>query len=144
MSDAVPGFDPATDRASSQRQGRIRSAYQKLLERGDEETAEELRRQETLTKQVHFLRDIPEFDPKHDQNTTNTGKMMVKNVYEGLVELGHDDLAEELRDYTSVQPQKRRAIALAKRVDGKIDPMTGEVIPPDSEDTDQESPPEQR
>jgi len=126
-------FDPANppDKSLATFQKRSVEMYQKLLDRGDEETAEELRHHDSPSRQARFIRqNVVEFDPKHDDDIKNSARMKTKNVYEALVDLGRDDLAEELRTVQNVQPQKERAIEIAKKeVDAQIDMVTGDVEP---------------
>jgi recombinational DNA repair ATPase RecF len=128
----MPEFDPANppDGSLGSFQHQSVKMYEKLLNRGDEETAEQLRELDTASRQARFIRqEVVEFDPKHDEDTQNSAVLRVRNVYDALVELGHDDLAEELRDYNNVTGQRNRAIELAREVDADIDTVTGEVTP---------------
>lgn len=127
-------FDPANppDRLSSFQKQSV-EMYEKLLNRGDEETAEELRSYDTPSRQARFIRqNVVDFDPKHDDDIQNSARMKTRNVYEALVELGYADLAEELRTVQNSVPQKERAIHIADQVDAKIDTVTGEFEQPHS------------
>ena len=129
-------FDPKTDSAvgPSRKKTTVKEMYQKLLDRGDDDLAAELRNKDTVTKQVHFLRDVPDFDPEHDTDVTNTARLAVKNVYEALRELGYDDHADELRTYTSAKTQRGYALTeILPEIDAEIDPVTGEYTAAESD-----------
>lgn len=115
---SVPGYDPATGEHQGPNQGRILSRYNELLERGEEEKAEELR-QANAFEQKALAKQIKDFDPKHNQ-PYNTKRTRVKKTYDDLLEISEeseDDAlakkarkqAEALREYETLGKQHRHA-----------------------------------
>lgn len=128
-------FDPKTDEPadSSKREKKVKNMYEKLLARGATGEAEALRDAGTLHDQVNYIgQQVAAFDPEHDDDLNTSAKIAVKNIYDALRELGHDDLAEELRTYTTTSAQNRRARSIVDEIDDAIDPVTGEVVPAES------------
>jgi len=129
-------FDPADP--PEKPLGRFQSAaiemYEKLLNRGEEDTAEELRSKRSPSGMARFARQqVVEFDPKYDDDTYNVARITVKNVYDALLELGYEERAEELREFTGVQGARRRAREIADEIDAELDPVTGEFERPETE-----------
>jgi len=140
-------FDPADPPSHSlpRFQRKARKTYERLLERGDEETAEELRQQDSPSEMARFARqEVVEFDPANDEQADNTAKIAVQNAYNALIELGYDDHAEELREFTHVGQAKEHVLfkiaPKLKEEDGvAIDPMTGEYDAPDLDETTEQT-----
>lgn len=131
-------FDPADppDRALGRFQSHAVGMYEKLLARGEEETAEELRSKGAASEMARFARqNVVEFDPKHDEDPANTDRIKIQNVYDALVELGHDARAEELREFIDARAAAGRASELAAEVAAEIDPVTGAVEPAEDSDS---------
>lgn len=131
-------FDPADppDRALGRFQAHAVKMYEKLLARGEEETAAELRSKRSPSAMARFARqNVVEFDPKHDEDPANTDRVKIQNVYDALVELGHDARAEELREFINARAAADRASELAAEVAAEIDPVTGTVEPADEPDS---------
>ena len=116
----VEGFDPASDKARGMGQARIKSTYEELLERGEDEMAEKLRRTPATHEQKRLVKNIQDFDPKHNQ-ATNTGRLRVKRTYEALLELAEEssdeddesgvearEAAQELRESQSLGKQRKK------------------------------------
>lgn len=104
----IEGFDPATDPARGATSGIVKSAYQKLRRRGEDDRAESLRRLAPTSRQLQRAKTIRDFDPVHDQ-PNNRDRTTVMTVYDALVEAGHDDAAEELRNVDALQRQVETA-----------------------------------
>lgn len=75
-----------------------------------------------------------------DPEAINTVVERLEMKLEALVELGHDDLAADLRDHTSVQGQKRHAFDLVDEVDAEINPSSSEFTAPDDADVGEGAP----
>lgn len=130
-------FDPKTDEPAddSRAEKNIKKMYEKLLSRGNTEQAEHLRNLDTIGGQVNYIGgSVVEFDPKHDDTLNTSAKIAVKHVYEGLLELGYEERAEELRMYKTTSSQSQFAKSLAEEVDGEIDLISGEVTHPETAD----------
>jgi hypothetical protein len=108
-SEEIHGFDPKhEDHARTQNGGKVLQMYEKLIARGEEDKAEELRRAHPLSNQMEIVNQVtPEFDPKHDDWRSVSRGGIVK-MYEWLVENGHEEDAENLRQLDTVREQKRR------------------------------------
>ncbi|MGB9931559.1 hypothetical protein [Haloarcula amylolytica] len=132
-------FDPKHEPASSRRRSKIKKMYKKLVNRGNEEAAEELRDQDSTAAQVRYLNDVDSFDPKYDEDTDNSAKVAIKNTYDILLELGHDELAEELRSISSVKRARRFVMSeIVPAVDAEIEPMTGRFEPAEDDSPSEE------
>lgn len=113
---AVEGYDPAeSEKGSTPNQGKIRQTYEKLLERGEEEKAEELRRTSPVSKQTQAASEARDFCPVCDQAYT-TSRVRVVEAYEALQDADRTDDAEELRYMNNLNSQKRRAGQVRKEL----------------------------
>jgi hypothetical protein len=120
-------FDPKTDKAAGAPRARVKSGYQKLKQRGEDDLAAEVRNADTLKEAELVIQNVPDFDPKHD-DPNNASRAKVKNIYDSLLELGHDEKATDLRSVEDLGQQDSCASELAREVDG-IDPLTGQLDP---------------
>lgn len=103
--DEVPGYDPR-DPAKTPTGGRVRKAYQKLLQRGQTGAAEELRWMEDISDQDELASQVSELDPAQDEPRT-TSKIAIVSAYEALIEAGNKDEAERLRGLETVRDQRQ-------------------------------------
>lgn len=111
MSDYVRTFDPSEGKGGSRIEGNIKQAYDRLMARGKEEKAEELRQTEPVSKQNLKAKNIRDFDPVHDR-PYNRSRIIIKEVYEALQEADRTEEAEELRFMDSIHTQKEKAIEI--------------------------------
>lgn len=108
MTDSITGFDPKHDTARTPNGAKVKGMYEKLVNRGEEDAAEELRHIAPVSKQLVHIKDFPQFDPACDDVNT-TSKARVVEVYDALKERGHHSDAEELREVMSVRGQNEKA-----------------------------------
>lgn len=130
-------FDPANppDGGLGRFQNTSVKMYNKLINRNDQETAEELRSIDSPSEQTRFIRQqVVEFDPKHDEDVYNSVRMRVQNVYNALVALGYDDRAEELRDCLTAREANVEGNKIIDEIDAEIDPVTGEYEAADGDE----------
>lgn len=115
--ETVPGFDPETDKAISGPKRTVKSIYERLRGRGDTERAETLRQAETIRDQIDVIKDLPSFDPAHDQ-PESASKCLIVEVYDELQVAGYEDAAEELRSLSTVTQQQKRSLELRRELLG--------------------------
>lgn len=126
MSDLVRTFDPAENQGGTSAEGQIQNAYERLLMRGEEDKAEELRETDPVASQLTKAKEVREYDPVHDQ-PYNRSRILVKKVYETLQDLERTDEAEDLRYRDSLAEQKKRAIEIKSELE-ESDPEAYERI----------------
>lgn len=119
MSEAEPeveGFDPAEDPASSPNKMHIKDAFEKELNRGNEERAAEIRQAPGLQEQLRLAQNAGDFDPRYDDCSTSS-QIAIRNTYDALKDAGLDDEADELRHIGSLRGQRERARELRETHD---------------------------
>lgn len=123
--DTLDNFDPKHEKAKGMSQARIKGVYDKLVNRGEEERAEEIR-QAPPHKRKPLVKDVKEFDVEYDQ-PTNSAKVRIKICYDKLLEIAEEEdnaraesarkAAEDLRASPSVRKQKERVGPLSNEFD---------------------------
>jgi len=119
-------FDPATDPAKGMNKARVKDAYEKALQRGNDDLAGEIRAAETLSEADRLRKNMRAFDPLHDA-PTNSAKARLAKIYETLLELGHHEKAEDLRLTDDLGAQERRADEILAEIPAEVDRVTGEI-----------------
>lgn len=119
-------FDPATDPAKGMTRARVKTAYEKALQRDNDDLAREIRAAETLSEADRLRKNMREFDPKHDP-PSNATKARLAKIYEALLELGHEERAEDLRLTDDLGAQERRADEILAEIPAEVDRLSGEI-----------------
>lgn len=103
-----------------------RRPWKLLKKRGQDEKAAELASLSPSEQKRFVKNEFRDYDPELDR-PANQEYMKIKNAYDALRELGHDDHAEELREFVSSGRQLKRAKEIIASLGAEVDLISGEI-----------------